>query len=130
MKLQPQGFLCACALSLVLTASQLGTALAQDSGSGEKKKQDGLWAAPRLDAPAITVARGGATFFVAAPGEHPGWVGISCQKGPESLVDFAVGVSNNYCLSLYNPATGDGIYLKIREWETFCFKRSLGQEIK
>lgn len=72
----------------------------------------------------------GATFFVAAPGEHPGWVGISCQKGPEKLVEFAVGLSIRYDLSLYNPSTGVGIYLQLREYETFCFKRSIGQEIK
>lgn len=42
MKLQSQGVLCACALFLALTALQLGTALAQDSGSGEKKKQDAV----------------------------------------------------------------------------------------
>lgn len=72
----------------------------------------------------------GVAFFVAIQAVHPGWVGLSCEKGLEKLVDFALGLSSGYSLSLYNPSSGEGIYLQLREYETLCFKNPIGPQTK
>lgn len=87
MKLQPQGGLCACALFLALTVLQLGTALAQDSSSGEKKKQYAVkWvrsAQPSTE-PVTEAAKGLARTMQGCIGAGLTKESLKAQRGPMS----------------------------------------------
>jgi hypothetical protein len=72
----------------------------------------------------------GELFFVAVRGGHPAWVAISCERGLEKLVELAVALTSRHSLSLYNPTTGESVFLRLDEYETLCFKHSIGREMK